>query len=56
MMERALQNKKTNLLMEQGVTLLDPSRTDIRGDLKCDLDVEIDVGCIFEGKFKWAAM
>ena len=34
MMERALQKTKTNLLMEQGVTLLDPSRTDIRGDLK----------------------
>ena len=49
-MERAVQNKKTNLLMEQGVTLIDPSRTDIRGILECDLDVEIDVGCIFEGK------
>ena len=35
--------------MEQGVTLLDPSRTDIRGNLYCDSDVEIDVGCIFEG-------
>jgi len=48
-MERALQNKKTNLLMEHGVTLLDPARTDIRGDLKCAANVEIDVGCIFEG-------
>jgi len=51
-MERAIQLKKSNTLMEQGVTLLDPSRTDIRGHLDCGTDVVIDVGCIFEGKVK----
>jgi len=51
-MERAIQLKKTNTLMEQGVTPLDPSRTDIRGQLDCGTDVVIDVGCIFEGKVK----
>ena len=51
-MERAIQLKKANTLMEQGVTLLDPSRTDIRGHLDCGKDVVIDVGCIFEGKVK----
>jgi len=47
--ERELQMSKAKLLMSQGVTLLDPSRIDIRGELKCGTDVTIDVGCIFEG-------
>ena len=34
-MERAIQLNKANTLMDQGVTLLDPSRTDIRGHLDC---------------------
>lgn len=37
-------------LLEQGVTLLDPHRIDIRGELVCGKDVTIDVNCIFEGK------
>ena len=36
--------------MQQGVTLADPARVDIRGKLVCGRDVEIDVGCIFEGE------
>lgn len=36
-------------LTEAGVTVLDPSRLDIRGKLTCGKDVVIDVGCIFEG-------
>lgn len=36
-------------LLNQGVTLSDPSRIDVRGDLICEKDVEIDVGCVFEG-------
>jgi bifunctional UDP-N-acetylglucosamine pyrophosphorylase/glucosamine-1-phosphate N-acetyltransferase len=32
------------------VTLADPARIDVRGELVCGRDVEIDVGCIFEGK------
>ena len=39
----------TMLLTEQGVTIIDPSRIDIRGRLTCGKDVTIDVGCIFEG-------
>lgn len=35
--------------MDAGVTLLDPDRIDIRGTLTCGRDVEIDVGCVFEG-------
>ncbi len=36
-------------LLAQGVTLADPARIDVRGNLTCGRDVEIDVGCIFEG-------
>src|SRR5690606_15363883 len=38
-----------NALLEQGVTLADPARIDIRGSLDCGRDVSIDVGCVFEG-------
>ena len=36
-------------LLEQGVTLVDPARIDIRGSLTCGRDVSIDIGCVFEG-------
>jgi bifunctional UDP-N-acetylglucosamine pyrophosphorylase/glucosamine-1-phosphate N-acetyltransferase len=36
-------------LMEGGVRLADPARIDIRGELVCGQDVEIDVSCVFEG-------
>jgi len=39
----------TNSLMEQGVTICDPKRVDIRGTLKCGKDVVIDVNTVFEG-------
>jgi bifunctional UDP-N-acetylglucosamine pyrophosphorylase/glucosamine-1-phosphate N-acetyltransferase len=35
--------------MRQGVTLCDPARIDIRGNLTCGRDVRIDVGCVIEG-------
>jgi len=35
--------------MELGVTLIDPSRVDIRGDVKCGSDVVIDINVILEG-------
>jgi bifunctional UDP-N-acetylglucosamine pyrophosphorylase/glucosamine-1-phosphate N-acetyltransferase len=35
--------------MEAGVRLADPARFDLRGTLECGSDVEIDVGCVFEG-------
>lgn len=37
-------------LMLNGVTLYDPNRIDVRGELICGQDVEIDLNCIFEGK------
>ena len=39
----------TNALMDQGVTMHDPKRVDIRGTLKCGKDVIIDVNTVFEG-------
>ena len=48
-LERTWQQVEAARLMAQGVTLADPARIDVRGSLKCGRDVEIDVGCIFEG-------
>ncbi|MEO8171028.1 MAG: bifunctional UDP-N-acetylglucosamine diphosphorylase/glucosamine-1-phosphate N-acetyltransferase GlmU [Oxalobacteraceae bacterium] len=48
-LERIHQRNIANALLEQGVTLLDPARLDVRGALTCGRDVTIDVGCIFEG-------
>jgi bifunctional UDP-N-acetylglucosamine pyrophosphorylase/glucosamine-1-phosphate N-acetyltransferase len=48
-LERTWQEVQAAKLMLQGVTLADPKRLDIRGQLQCGRDVEIDVGCIFEG-------
>ena len=36
--------------MDQGVTLMDPERIDIRGELQVGRDVEIDVNAVFEGQ------
>jgi bifunctional UDP-N-acetylglucosamine pyrophosphorylase / glucosamine-1-phosphate N-acetyltransferase len=48
-LERAFQMRRAVALMEQGVRVADPARLDVRGDLVCGKDVEIDVNCIFEG-------
>jgi len=48
-LERIYQKECANTLLEQGVTLADPSRIDVRGVLTCGRDVEIDIDCIFEG-------
>lgn len=49
-LERAYQLRLADALMEQGVRLKDPARIDVRGALVCARDVEIDVGCVFEGQ------
>ncbi len=48
-LEREVQLRTARRLMEAGVRLADPARLDVRGDLVCGQDVEVDVGCIFEG-------
>ena len=48
-LERVYQARLAHVFMEQGVRLADPARLDIRGQLVCGRDVEIDVNCVFEG-------
>ena len=48
-LERRYQRAQAHRLMEQGVRLADPARFDLRGQLQCGADVDIDVNCIFEG-------
>lgn len=49
-LERIWQQEQALQLLKQGVTVVDPVRLDVRGKLVCGRDVEIDVGCIFEGE------
>lgn len=49
-LERYYQQQIAQQLMLQGVTLMDPNRIDVRGELIVDKDVVIDVNVIAEGK------
>ncbi|MEM0912327.1 MAG: bifunctional UDP-N-acetylglucosamine diphosphorylase/glucosamine-1-phosphate N-acetyltransferase GlmU [Pseudomonadota bacterium] len=49
-LERALQQKIAEGLMLEGVTLADPHRIDVRGELSVGTDVFIDVNAVFEGR------
>ena len=50
-LERVYQLEQAQVLMEQGVTLLDPARFDIRGSIETlGIDIIIDVNVIIEGK------
>ncbi|MBT1063993.1 bifunctional UDP-N-acetylglucosamine diphosphorylase/glucosamine-1-phosphate N-acetyltransferase GlmU [Bowmanella sp. Y26] len=48
--ERAYQAEQAERLMMDGVSLLDPARFDLRGELSCGQDVSIDVNVIVQGK------
>ncbi len=49
-LERIHQKQNAEQLMQQGVTLRDPARFDLRGNLKAGRDVVIDVNVVIEGK------
>ncbi len=49
-LERVHQRNIAGQLMGAGVTLADPERIDVRGQLSCGRDVGIDVNCVFEGR------
>jgi bifunctional UDP-N-acetylglucosamine pyrophosphorylase / glucosamine-1-phosphate N-acetyltransferase len=49
-LERHYQRTQAQRLLEESVTLADPARIDVRGELACGTDVEIDINCVFEGK------
>lgn len=48
-LERHYQMSQTEALLKAGVTLRDPARVDIRGNLSCGNEVVIDVNVVFEG-------
>ncbi len=53
-LERHYQLQQAEILMEQGVTLRDPARIDVRGEIGRDIqiaaDVTLDINVILEGK------
>jgi bifunctional UDP-N-acetylglucosamine pyrophosphorylase/glucosamine-1-phosphate N-acetyltransferase len=49
-LERRLQKKLAQELMDQGVHLADPDRLDVRGKLTAGSDVSIDVNVVLEGE------
>ena len=49
-LERYYQQRAVRRLMTQGVTLLDPARFDLRGEVTVGRDVQIDINVILEGK------
>jgi bifunctional UDP-N-acetylglucosamine pyrophosphorylase/glucosamine-1-phosphate N-acetyltransferase len=49
LLERIWQQKQAIRLMQDGVTIADSARIDIRGQLCCGIDVFIDVNCVFIG-------
>jgi bifunctional UDP-N-acetylglucosamine pyrophosphorylase/glucosamine-1-phosphate N-acetyltransferase len=49
-LERTYQQQQAQVLMAQGVTLRDPARFDLRGELEVGHDVVIDINVVFEGK------
>lgn len=49
-LERHYQKMQIERLMKQGVTLRDPARVDIRGEVQAGQDITIDVNVILEGR------
>jgi bifunctional UDP-N-acetylglucosamine pyrophosphorylase/glucosamine-1-phosphate N-acetyltransferase len=49
-LERIVQRRSAERLMQAGATLADPDRVDVRGEVRLGADVFIDVGCVFEGE------
>lgn len=49
-LERAFQLRQARRLMEDGLTLRDPNRFDLRGELIIGRDVEIDINVVIEGR------
>ncbi len=49
-LERALQRRQARALLLAGVTLRDPERFDLRGELTAGRDVVIDINVVLEGK------
>lgn len=53
-LERAFQLRQARQLMEEGLTLRDPTRFDLRGELIIGRDVVIDINVLIEGRVELA--
>ena len=53
--EREYQRRLAEQLMREGVSIADPARLDIRGNLTCGEEVFIDINAVFEGDVKLGA-
>jgi bifunctional UDP-N-acetylglucosamine pyrophosphorylase/glucosamine-1-phosphate N-acetyltransferase len=51
-LERVYQRDQAHRLMRKGVTVADPARLDVRGELQVGHDCEIDVNVVFEGEVR----
>lgn len=51
-LERYYQLIQAHQLLRKGITIMDPSRFDLRGDLEIDTDCSIDINVILEGRLK----
>lgn len=47
--ERLYQQGRAESLMENGITIADPNRLDIRGEVDIGADTTIDINCVIEG-------
>ncbi len=50
--ETANRLRQAHRLMQQGATIVDPARVDIRGNVECGKDVVLDVNVVLEGDVK----
>ena len=48
--EKIKRKQAADRLLQEGVSLADPARIDVRGELVCGKDVFIDVNVVFEGR------
>ncbi|QQS16291.1 MAG: bifunctional UDP-N-acetylglucosamine diphosphorylase/glucosamine-1-phosphate N-acetyltransferase GlmU [Neisseriales bacterium] len=51
-LERYFQQSQAHRLLSEGVTLIDPSRFDLRGELTCGRGVIIDINCLILGSVR----
>lgn len=51
-LERSLQKQLATRLMVNGVTIIDPARLDIRGDVTTGTDITLDINVVLEGKIE----
>ncbi len=51
-LEHRYRQRRADELMEQGVSLLDPARIDVRGEVRAGCDVVIDINVVLEGEIE----